>query len=313
MTRPVLLIASDTPQVTAGLLAECARALLQTDVVFGLARDGGWWVLGVTDPAMADCLNTIPTSRSDTGPATLEALRDKGLAVTLVEPNCRTSTPSTTWNSFEPPAHPTAGSCTRSGRRGLYDARAISTTGRWTASGAGSAATTVRVRHLPVRQWLGGRHADGRFRPSRGGVVQGSDDRLGLRSRTIGDRARSARYSGAGCRSVRDGRRRWRAAVGRPVFVVTCSSHCRAPAAGRRCCLPTAMSGWAVIRFASCAGLRSCWARRALRRRIRTRSHRVSAPVGCGSNRRGQSVRGSAGPRSVSTARPNSPKKRACR
>ncbi len=82
--RPVLLIASDTPQVTAGLLTECAQALLQTDVVFGMARDGGWWVLGVTDPAMADCLHTIPTSRSDTGAATLEALRDKGLAVTLV-------------------------------------------------------------------------------------------------------------------------------------------------------------------------------------------------------------------------------------
>ena len=82
--RPVLLIASDTPQVTAGLLTECAQALLKTDVVFGMARDGGWWVLGVTDPAMADCLNAIPTSRSDTGPATLEALRDKGLAVTLM-------------------------------------------------------------------------------------------------------------------------------------------------------------------------------------------------------------------------------------
>lgn len=82
--RPVLLIASDTPQVTAGLLAECAQALLETDVVFGMARDGGWWVLGVTEPAMAECLHSIPTSRSDTGPATLEALRDKGLAVTLV-------------------------------------------------------------------------------------------------------------------------------------------------------------------------------------------------------------------------------------
>ncbi|WP_123029516.1 TIGR04282 family arsenosugar biosynthesis glycosyltransferase [Mycolicibacterium stellerae] len=82
--RPVLLIASDTPQVTADLLADCAHALLETDVVFGLARDGGWWVLGVTDPTMAECLNSIPTSRSDTGIATLEALRDKGLAVTLV-------------------------------------------------------------------------------------------------------------------------------------------------------------------------------------------------------------------------------------
>jgi uncharacterized protein len=82
--QPVLLIASDTPQVTAALLAECAEALLGADAVFGLARDGGWWVLGVTDPTMAECLNSIPTSRSDTGPATLEALRDKGLAVALV-------------------------------------------------------------------------------------------------------------------------------------------------------------------------------------------------------------------------------------
>jgi uncharacterized protein len=80
---PVLLIASDTPQVTAELLTDCANALLETDVVFGLARDGGWWLLGVTDPAMAECLTTIPTSRSDTGPATLEALRDKRLAVKL--------------------------------------------------------------------------------------------------------------------------------------------------------------------------------------------------------------------------------------
>lgn len=82
--RPVLLIASDTPQVTAELLTGCAQALTETDVVFGLARDGGWWVLGVTESAMADCLHTIPTSRSDTGPATLEALRDRGLAVQLV-------------------------------------------------------------------------------------------------------------------------------------------------------------------------------------------------------------------------------------
>jgi rSAM/selenodomain-associated transferase 1 len=82
--RPVLLIASDTPQVTASLLTECAQALLETDVVFGLAHDGGWWVLGVTDPAMADCLNAIPTSRSDTGPATLEALRGRGFSVKLV-------------------------------------------------------------------------------------------------------------------------------------------------------------------------------------------------------------------------------------
>jgi rSAM/selenodomain-associated transferase 1 len=82
---PVVLIASDTPQVTVAMLTECAQALLETDVVLGLARDGGWWVLGVTDPPMADCLRDIPTSTSDTGPATLEALRAKGLAVTLMD------------------------------------------------------------------------------------------------------------------------------------------------------------------------------------------------------------------------------------
>lgn len=82
--RPVLLIASDTPQVTATLLTDCAQALLETDVVFGLARDGGWWILGVTDPSIADCLHDIPTSRSDTGPATLEAMRGRGLRVKLV-------------------------------------------------------------------------------------------------------------------------------------------------------------------------------------------------------------------------------------
>lgn len=82
--RPVLLIASDTPQVTAPLLTDCAQALLETDAVFGMARDGGWWVLGVTDPSIADCLHDIPTSRSDTGPATLEAMRGRGLRVKLV-------------------------------------------------------------------------------------------------------------------------------------------------------------------------------------------------------------------------------------
>jgi uncharacterized protein len=81
---PVLLIASDTPQVTAGLLTECAQALLEADAVFGMARDGGWWLLGVQDTAAAGCLHTIPTSRSDTGAATLEALRGRGLKVTLV-------------------------------------------------------------------------------------------------------------------------------------------------------------------------------------------------------------------------------------
>jgi glycosyltransferase A (GT-A) superfamily protein (DUF2064 family) len=81
---PVLQIGMDTPQVTAELLTECARRLLQSPAVLGLADDGGWWVLGVRTPAMAECLRIVPMSQSDTGELTLKALRDNGIEVTPV-------------------------------------------------------------------------------------------------------------------------------------------------------------------------------------------------------------------------------------
>ena len=82
---PVLQIGMDTPQVTADLLASCARRLLESPAVLGLACDGGWWVLGVGTPAMAECLRGIPMSQPDTGELTLKALRDNGIDVTPVE------------------------------------------------------------------------------------------------------------------------------------------------------------------------------------------------------------------------------------
>lgn len=81
---PVLQIGMDTPQVTAELMGECARQLLAADAVLGMARDGGWWVLGVTDATTAGCLRSIPMSRPDTGMATLAALSDAGANVSLV-------------------------------------------------------------------------------------------------------------------------------------------------------------------------------------------------------------------------------------
>jgi uncharacterized protein len=81
---PVLQLGMDTPQVTDELIGECARELLASDAVLGLARDGGWWVLGVTDAATADCLRGVPMSRADTGAVTLAALGDTGVYVTLV-------------------------------------------------------------------------------------------------------------------------------------------------------------------------------------------------------------------------------------
>ena len=82
--RPVLQIGMDTPQVSAALLTDCARTLLTAPAVLGMARDGGWWVLGVADAATAKCLLDVPMSGSDTGAVTLRALQDTGVSVELV-------------------------------------------------------------------------------------------------------------------------------------------------------------------------------------------------------------------------------------
>jgi glycosyltransferase A (GT-A) superfamily protein (DUF2064 family) len=82
---PVLQIGMDTPQVTAELLTDCARRLLDAPAVLGLAHDGGWWVLGVNTPTIAECLRSVPMSRPDTGELTLKALRNNGIDVASVQ------------------------------------------------------------------------------------------------------------------------------------------------------------------------------------------------------------------------------------
>ena len=83
--QPVLQIGMDTPQVSSELLVRCAQTLQRAPAVLGMASDGGWWVLGVRSPSMAGVLRGIPMSRPDTGALTLEALRDTGSDVALVE------------------------------------------------------------------------------------------------------------------------------------------------------------------------------------------------------------------------------------
>jgi glycosyltransferase A (GT-A) superfamily protein (DUF2064 family) len=82
---PVLQIGMDTPQVSAELLADCARQLMAARALLGMASDGGWWVLGVADAATAECLRDVPMSRSDTGAVTLAALEHTDISVTLVQ------------------------------------------------------------------------------------------------------------------------------------------------------------------------------------------------------------------------------------
>ncbi|QQW34246.1 TIGR04282 family arsenosugar biosynthesis glycosyltransferase [Mycobacterium marinum] len=83
---PVLQLGMDTPQISAALLAECARRLLETSAVLGFAVDGGWWVLGVHTPAAAECLRGVPMSQPNTGELTLKALREGGIDVATVQP-----------------------------------------------------------------------------------------------------------------------------------------------------------------------------------------------------------------------------------
>ena len=82
--RPVLQIGMDTPQVTPELLGSCGQALLDAPAVLGMARDGGWWVLGVRSADMAQCLRDVPMSTSETGALTHMALQHQGVQVTLL-------------------------------------------------------------------------------------------------------------------------------------------------------------------------------------------------------------------------------------
>lgn len=69
-------IGMDTPQVDAALLTD-ALGLVAThaDAALGLALDGGWWAMALADPSHAGVITDVPTSRDDTGEATLAALR----------------------------------------------------------------------------------------------------------------------------------------------------------------------------------------------------------------------------------------------
>jgi len=79
-----LLIGMDTPQLDPGHLDSALHQLAVpggSDVVLGLAADGGWWALGLRDPAHATVLRHIVTSTATTGAETLAALRGRGLRV----------------------------------------------------------------------------------------------------------------------------------------------------------------------------------------------------------------------------------------
>ena len=79
---PGLQIGMDTPQVTPALLDHCLDRLLEpgNDAALGLARDGGWWAIGLWNPDPAVFLG-VPMSAPTTGSSQRRRLDDLGLTV----------------------------------------------------------------------------------------------------------------------------------------------------------------------------------------------------------------------------------------
>lgn len=79
-------IGMDTPQLHAHLLDEALRTVEgSASAALGLAHDGGWWALALRDPRRATIITDVPTSRDDTGPRTMNALRAALGAVEVAE------------------------------------------------------------------------------------------------------------------------------------------------------------------------------------------------------------------------------------
>lgn len=77
----VLQIGMDTPHLVPEMLLEAADALVDNDGVLGPAEDGGWWLLGLSDPRQAVLLLDVPMSRPDTGDLSMAALA-RGVTMT---------------------------------------------------------------------------------------------------------------------------------------------------------------------------------------------------------------------------------------
>ncbi len=91
--RPVILIGTDAPTLTAATILMAARRLRRVDAVFGPAADGGYYLLGLARPAPA----LFDLGPRWGGPEVLEAsllaARRAGLSVSLLETRRDLDTP----------------------------------------------------------------------------------------------------------------------------------------------------------------------------------------------------------------------------
>jgi uncharacterized protein len=82
--RPVVLVGTDIPGMTAGHLRTAFEALERHDVVLGPSRDGGYWLIGMRRPL--DLFQGMAWGRSDVLARTLDQAARQGLTVFQLEP-----------------------------------------------------------------------------------------------------------------------------------------------------------------------------------------------------------------------------------
>jgi uncharacterized protein len=84
MPLPMVLIGTDTPQVTAVMLDDAIASLEsgEADAVFGPAANGGFWLLGLRRPDRS-LLAGVPMQAPEAGRVLLERLAGDGLRVAL--------------------------------------------------------------------------------------------------------------------------------------------------------------------------------------------------------------------------------------
>jgi uncharacterized protein len=81
---PMVLIGTDTPQVTADMIGDAIASLEsgEADAVFGPATNGGFWLLGLRRPDRS-LLAGVPMASPDAGRVLLERLAGDGSRVAL--------------------------------------------------------------------------------------------------------------------------------------------------------------------------------------------------------------------------------------
>jgi glycosyltransferase A (GT-A) superfamily protein (DUF2064 family) len=70
----VVQVGMDTPQLLVSDYLDAGRMVELGTRVLGPAADGGWWLLGLSDPGEARVLSDVPMSRDDTAVLTEDAL-----------------------------------------------------------------------------------------------------------------------------------------------------------------------------------------------------------------------------------------------